>query len=1647
MTLGSILGLVILLWLTIQVPGVQNWLIHKVTKRLSKELQTQIAIRHVDFSLFNKMHLEDVLVLDRQKDTILSAGAVTVNITDWFFVKKDIELKYIGLKDAYIQLQRSDSIWRHQFLLDYFSAPASSKPKKKGTINIAFRKVDLENIRFIQKDGWKGQDMTAALASLRVDPKNIDFAKKVININTLTINQPYFAIRNYKGRRPETGDQEAAPKHPAAASAKDTAELEWNAGKWEFLAGSASIRNGTFKTDNDAHPADTLDKNTFDGRHIEFAKINADFKQVRWWMDTITTNMTLSTKEKSGFEVKKLAAGVKVTPKEMTFNHLDLRTNDSHLTDYYSMRFASFASMDDYITNVTMQAHFAKAEINSDDIAYFAPAMRTWKKQIILSGDIKGPVASLVAKQLEIQAGNNTYFSGDASLTGLPDIDETFMDIKANHFKTTYADAIAFAPALTKIDIPDLSKLQYLNFVGNYTGFIRDFVTYGTLTTGLGTVTTDVNMKIPRGGNPVYSGTVATGNFNLGPLLKDEKLGNVSFSAKLKGAGFDPQSGAVALSAAIRYIDYNQYRYNNVTVDGELNKKVFNGKLVINDPNADLDLNGLVDFSKPEAPVFNFVSDIRKIDFKAMNFLQDSVVLTGKINAHFTGKTIDNFLGNATITDATLVRNQAPLSFDSLAINSAIEGDRKRLTLASNEFSANISGTFNLRDLPNSVVSFLNRYYPAYIKPPTRQVQEQAFSFEIQTQNFDSFIPIIDSSLGGFNNAHIRGSINTYTNSLTLDAEVPFFSYDRFQFNDVTVTGRGNYDSLSLVGRTTNIKVGDSLNVPLALFNIAARNDVSRVMIYSGGTGAVDQARLNAVVNTYSNGVKIDFAPSTFILNGKTWNIERNGELEFRKDVPAHGQLVLRESNQEVRIHTLPSDLGSWNDIAVTLKDINLGDLSKYLVPNNRLEGLVSGDFLLENPGRNMKISSDNFMGRAIRLDNDSIGDLSAKVVFDLPTRELTVNGTTLNPQKKDLAYNLHLFLKNEESQANNIISLDATNFDLKYINRFLGFLFSDMTGEITGKFDLKGPFDQLSIVGKGRLHNAGLRVNFTQCFYSIEDNDIELKENEINLDGIVLKDTITKNPVYLMGNITHSGFKNMFFDLNVSTRKPGTSDAANNRPVQVLNTTYNDNKVFYGNVKATGSFALVGPEDNLYMKIDAIASYRDESSFTIASSNSKAGQMPDWLVERKYGEAMSDSIYKKKANNVTYDLDVTANPKVQMKFVMDNLTGDEIKGRGSGTLNVRSGTNEPLNIKGRLDIDEGSYNYTFQSFFKKPFEIKKGGENYISWNGDPLNANINIEAQYKAERVSFAPLAKFQIDQSYASTRENVYVITQLTGHLFKPEFKFQLELDPNSKYKNDFNVTNMLQQIENNQTEVTRQVTYLIVFNSFAPPETGSNFGSTVNEFTYNTISSLSGLFFNEINKKLNNELAKILGSNVSVVFSGSVYNRSILNMPTNNFEINQANVNGAILVPIFKDRFVISLGSSMEVPLASTIQQSVQFLPDVTAEWLLNASGTIRLNLFYRENLDYLTASSTGAAKLKRSGVGISFRKEFNTIGEIFRNARRRALQRRTLQPASVPVPDSTKKPASDTLQNRVEPVTPDDKKKTPLSATPKESTGLN
>ncbi len=1523
------------------------------------------------------MHLQGVLVEDQKGDTLLFAGDLKVRITDWFIFKKEAELKYVGLDNALIKFQRTDSIWSQQFLLDYFSSPSSGSKKKSG-MQINLKKVELKNITFIKKDAWLGEDFNVKLGKLDLDANNLSLSANEYNINSLQIKDPVVAINNYSRLKPKTGE-----------SGKDISnnvesDGSWNAGNMVFKIKDLKIINGTFSTDKQTD-RETFDY--FDGQHILFTEINGEFKNAGFVGDTISTNLKLSAKERSGLILKNLTADVKFTPKEMAFSEMELSLNKSTIRNYFSMSYKDFNDMGDFIHKVKMNAIFEDAYVDSDDIAFFAPALRTWQKEISINGKVRGSVDDLNGRGMIIQAGKNTILKGDISLSGLPSINQTFIDFRSEVFRTTYIDAIAIVPAIKKITTPDLRKIQYLDFKGSFTGFIRDFVTFGTIQTNLGTITSDLNMKLPFNQDPVYSGKLATQNFNLGELFGEKSIGGISMSGTLKGKGFTNKSINTLFDGTVKYIDYNNYRYENIKLNGKLDKKLFEGFASVQDKNADILLNGVIDFNGP-APRFNLIADIKKSNFKELNLTKDSLGFIGKLNFDFTSNNIDNFVGEARITEGEISKGEFRIPFDSLVISSVDLDYGRKLTILSNEFDGTFRGDFSLTDLPIAFTSLLNKYYPAYVKAPKKTPKNQDISFEINTHYVDDILQILSPDINGFNNSKLQGNFNLAKNELNFDAIVPQLKFKKYNFDNVLLSAYGNISSLNVTGEAYNININDSLKIPMVSFNIDARNDSSIVKIKSGANRTVDTANLNALILTYNDGVKIEFEPSTFTINGKAWTIDETGELVFRKNTPASGLLLLSEGDQKISLRTEKSQKGDWNDVKITLTKINLGDFSPFFMPKNRLEGLISGNVMVEDPTGEINISSNDIKTKFLRLDNDSLGELKVNLNYQNKTKLLKIEGSTVN-QENYLGFNADIYIGDPEKAKNNLIALKAKTFEIKILERFLGDLFSEMKGYLTGDIKIAGEFTNLTVTGKGRLKDAGLKVNFTQCFYKIKDTDIELTSKKINLDGIILIDTTTNNPIYITGGIDHDSFKDMFYDLDISTQKPKTVGAANNKPILLLNTTFKDNEQFYGYAKGTGLLQLRGPQSDMFMTINAVASDKDSSFITIPPSTNRESGIADFLVERKYGREMEELAYRSNSTNIIYDVDITANPMATVKVVLDELTGDEIKGKGNGTLNIRSGTTEPLSMRGRFDIEEGNYLFTFQSFFKKPFELQKGGTNYIEWNGDPYDANIRFNAVYTAEKVSYAPLASLlKVNTSASTTRGDVYVVATLTDKLFKPQINFSLDFPSTSAAATDPELGLVIQQMEKNVNELNRQVTYLIVFNSFAPSELADNNSGSGGS----VVNTISGIFLNVINDQINKILGNLLKNDkYNISLNTSIYNRNIIDA-SNKTALNLgSNVNFSIGRSFFNNRFIISTGVGFDAAWQQTdVAQSIQLLPDVTLEWLINKSGSLRASFFYKENSDYLTATASGGTgkATKRYGGSISYRRDFDKLSDIFK-----------------------------------------------------------
>src|SRR6202008_392331 len=101
------------------------------------------------------------------------------------------------------------------------------------------------------------------------------------------------------------------------------------------------------------------------------------------------------------------------------------------------------------------------------------------------------------------------------------------------------------------------------------------------------------------------------------------------------------------------------------------------------------------------------------------------------------GDHIDNSRGTASIYAASVFKNGQRVSFDSLTLESSVVDNNKTITVVSNEFDGAIVGEFSTKDLPASFQTFLNKYYPSYIKPARAVPANQNFSFVVTTKKVD----------------------------------------------------------------------------------------------------------------------------------------------------------------------------------------------------------------------------------------------------------------------------------------------------------------------------------------------------------------------------------------------------------------------------------------------------------------------------------------------------------------------------------------------------------------------------------------------------------------------------------------------------------------------------------------------------------------------------------------------------------------------------------------------------------------------------------------------------------------------------------------------------------------------------------------------
>ena len=1533
----------------LQTAIVQNWLVNIATNKLSKDLGSRVEIKSVSFNFFNKANLNKILILDKKQDTVLQAESISLNITDWFFFKKNIELKYFSISDALIKVNRTDSVWNYQYIIDHF---ASKNPStKKANSDFQIKKVEFKNIKILKNDAWRGEFLTVKLKDLLVETHRLRFDKNIFEIDNIQITEPFVDIQKFNGNRPSNYI------FPPIDNSIPEYLLQLNVKQF-------GIKNGALQINNDFEKP----LEGFDGSHIWLTKLNIDLDDFKAHGDTLKSVVNINAVERSGLLVKQLKAHLKWTPKILELANLDLVTNKSHLTNYYAMKFNNFdEDFAEFATNVTMQAQFKNSFINSDDIAFFSTDLKTWKKELQIDGSFYGTVSNFKFNKLFAKEKNNgTTISGDLTMKGLPDIDKTFIGFNNGNIRTNHKDLSAIIPSLKKVQSPNLSALGTILFNGNFNGTTSDFNTKSTVTTALGNISSNINMKLPLKKEATYNGTMNLTEFNLGKFLNEKQLGIIEFDGKFDGYSFNTNKLKTKLDGSFKTFEYNGYAYKNIVTNGTFQNKYFNGEVKINDANFDFIGNAEADFSKA-LPQFNILADLKKSNLKALNFSKDDLSLIGLLDINFTGTNIDNFLGSAKFLNAAIRNNKTEIKFDSLNISSEYYDSTKFLHLASNDFSANVYGDFKILDLPNAFQYFLHNYYPAYIAAPKANIKNQKFNFNLSTRFVEPYLQLFDKKIKGFNDAHLTGVIDTKASKFNIDFLMPYGRYNNLEATGVSLKGIGNIDTLSLTGNLNNFKVSDSLNFPNSIISIASHHNVSRVSLKTSANNTLNDADLNAIVETSTTGIKIKFNPSSFVLNDKKWNLDKEGEINLTKNLTEAKKVKFLQGFQEISIETSPDEGGNTNSLDINLKNVVAGDLTSLFLKDFKIEGITNGNIHVDdifgklNAFANLKI--DQF-----RIDADSIGVAYIKSNYNSKTGFISAN---VNSPNTDYNFTLDALIdlkKDANNSINTVLVLNNSRIDL--VQKLVGNdVFSNLKGYATGSLNISGKPNALDLLGKINLNKASLKVNYTQVKYFIDSAIISFENDGINFGEFIIRDTLN-NTGTVRGKLYEKNFKKLTFDFDLATNK-----------LLLINTTFSDNSLFYGNAIGKATFAFKGPEDNCRMTITS--EVNEASHFTIPNSNNRETSDANFIVFRPIGVEMAE-VNKRGNFNVSVDLDLIANNKVDFEVILDELTGDVIKAKGNGRIKIKVGTTEDLDIRGKYNIEEGSYDFNFQSLIRKPFILKKGDNNYIEWSGSPYDANVHIDAMFEARNISIKELignTQASFNNASKNYRDDVYVIATLSGKLMQPDIKFRFDFPQNSPIKNDDVFDRFRRKIESDENEMLKQVTYLIVFNSFAPY---GDAGVEQTNFTSIGVNSISAIITKQINKSFTNLLYKITNDkSLAFDLSSNVYSSNDLfsqgNINASSSQFDRYNLKFKIGKSFFSDKVRFTFGSDFDINLRSSAQSgNFQWLPDWNVEWSLTNDKNLVLLVFSKNSLD-ISGNSLG--RRNRQGIGISYKKDFD------------------------------------------------------------------
>ncbi|MEN9296198.1 MAG: hypothetical protein RJA42_465 [Bacteroidota bacterium] len=1332
-----------------------------------------------------------------------------------------------------------------------------------------------------------------------------------------------------------------------------------------FTIPEAEVIDGSFSLDDNTRKSEATRRH-FDISHFTLGKVYSKVKNFYIKNDTLGLQaIGLRTKDPlTGFDVKSLNTVFMISDRQMRFDQLDLRFNDSRVTRKFVVNYRDMSSMTRWITDVDMQADFNGALVKGEDLGRFVEAMYEYKGMYRLKGALSGTVAKLNLKKFELGFGAKSVLRGDFGFKGLPDVDKTDMDFTMRSSLFYPEDLGTY---ITKSAAENMVILGPVAFDGLFKGNNTVFRTAGKLKTGLGYVEADVKMNLKDSmAFSRYDGKIKLQKFKLGKLLGMESiLGTLDAEGELKGNGFAKKSANIDFDGKISEIYFNQYLYHKIALKGNFQKQLFKGEVVAKDTNLVGTMSGLIDL-RGAKPVYKMQGEITHSNLHTIRLMDPQVSLSTDFELDFKGDRFDDLEGRMVFYNSKLrTPNKPDLHVELVTLTSENgPGQKRHYKLTSDLISAEISGEFTPSILQAHLRQVAEEYALYFQKGSDERWGYYATrKHEIDTKYKADFTVIChraDPILARFfpsvqigENTVFSGNISKgRTLSLSLEAYPDtlvlggyHFYQSVFSFQSSKFLGAPEVSS-SLV--FTSRKQQLNFLTPTENFKLDALWDQDRINfgLDFKQQGEENLAHLAGAWNFEDEGLSLKFKDTYFRILGQDWAMDPANKITIQGQEWKADRVVVSNQNQSISLQgSLSTD--TTETIKLRANHFQLSTLKPLF--STKTQGELNGEIAIQDWYNHTRLDSWLLVD-SLRLNTFFIGNLQGVGTYlaDEKAMDLNLNLNRLGESVMSLTGAYKPF---EEDQKLNI-KAELNQTDLQILEPFTSGIFSNLKGSASGNLHIGGLPTKPEITGDMVFSKAGAVFDYLKTSMSVSDT-VNFTPRHITAKNWTVVDPEGNKALVNTSLYFPEGKP---FELDIQ---------ANLDHYKLLNTTREPNSIYYGLGYATGPMRVSGTVDNLLVSAD-LKSEKGTRLFIPLDREEDVTQGEDYsfvseLNTLNIDQNLSTVSSKLQEDGITLDLRLALTPEAYGEVQFDAKKGDVMRMYGSGAIKMNLDKKGAFKMVGDYAIDQGDYTFTLQNLINKKFAIQRGSK--ITWTGDPLEANVNIKAIY----TQYASLFPILLDTTNKGNmpefkrRYPVDVTISLQDRLMSPTVNFDIGI---RDYPKDMTlngaVTAFANRIKTDDQELTRQVSNLLLFGQLVSPFGGSGIalGNLMGNFTEMLSNQLSNLA-SKINKDLD----------ISVSLGGGILNQDILS----NLQL-RASYN-------FNDRLRITRSGGFTDARNQTSPQIL--LGDWALEWFVRPDGSLRLKT-YNRNVQTTILGSFNSYQINQTlGASLLYNKGFNTF----------------------------------------------------------------